>query len=204
MLKRRLAVTGMLVVLALWGASAAHAQTFYSLTVDHCGGCGTSPFGTVELDPAGTGSVLVTVSLSNGNQFVGNGTGTNGLHAFTFDVGGTATIAFSTPGFTADPLQSGGYKQDGFGSFPYAIECGMACDSGPGGSSLIFTVSETGLTVSSFVPNSLAFFFTADILGTTGSGPVAAPTPEPASMLLFGSGLLAIGTVVRRRRLTAA
>jgi hypothetical protein len=168
--------------------------------VDHCGGCGTSPFGTVELDPAGTGSVLVTVSLSNGNQFVGNGTGINGLHAFTFDVGGTmATVAFSTPstGFTADPF--GSYHQDGFGSFPYAIECGTACSSGGGGSTLTFTVSETGLTVSSFVHNGSGFFFTADLLGTTDSGPVGAPTPEPASMLLFGSGLLVIGTVVRRR-----
>lgn len=33
---------------------------------------------------------------------------------------------------------------------------------------------------------------------------VVAVAPEPVSMLLFGTGLLAIGTMVRRRWLTAA
>jgi PEP-CTERM motif-containing protein len=188
---------GMLVVSALWGASAAHAQTFYNLTVDHCtSGCGTSPFGTVELQP-GTNSVLVTVSLLNGDQFVDSG-----LHAFTFDVGGTAAISGLTAGFTADAL--GSYHQDGFGDFPYAIECGTACGPGgssPGGSTLSFTVTQSGLTVSSFVSNGSAFF-TADILGTNGkTGPVGAiaTTPEPTSMLLFGTGLVVFGGMLRLR-----
>jgi hypothetical protein len=33
--------------------------------------------------------------------------------------------------------------------------------------------------------------------------PRISPTPEPASMLLVGSGLLAIGGLLRRRRMTA-
>jgi hypothetical protein len=32
--------------------------------------------------------------------------------------------------------------------------------------------------------------------------PNVSPTPEPASMLLVGSGLLAIGGLLRRRRVT--
>src|SRR6202030_2183957 len=65
MLKRCLVVTGMLVALALWSASEANAQTFYNLTLQSCGGggCGTSPFGTVELQQ-GVNSVIVTVTLT--------------------------------------------------------------------------------------------------------------------------------------------
>jgi hypothetical protein len=46
---------------------------------------------------------------------------------------------------------------------------------------------------------------TSSTPGTGGfaTGNVVTPTPEPASMLLFGSGLLAIGTMVRRRRVLA-
>jgi hypothetical protein len=208
MLKRSLAATGMLVVFALWGASAAHAQTVFQLTTDNCTGlCGPqTSFGTVTLTQDGSTSVLVDVSLLNGNRFVNTG-----LYAFTFDVAGTATITGLTGvvAFTADPA-NGSYHQDGFGDFPYAIEC-TGCGSGGsspfGGSTLSFVVTESGLTPASFISNGSAFF-TADILsGTTGkTGPVGAPgpgtpspTPEPGTLLLFGSGLLFLAPVVRRR-----
>jgi hypothetical protein len=47
---------------------------------------------------------------------------------------------------------------------------------------------------------------TSSTIGASGyaAGNEVTLAPEPASMLLFGTGLLAIGTVVRRRRLTAA
>ncbi len=35
--------------------------------------------------------------------------------------------------------------------------------------------------------------------GTTNSDPAGTPVPEPASLMLFGSGLLAIGGVIRRK-----
>ena len=202
MLKRSLVATCMLMVLVLWRASAAHAQTVFQLTTDHCSAsCGPQiSFGTVTLTQDGSNSVLVNVSLLNGNKFINTG-----LYAFTFDVAGTAMITGLTGVviFTADPA-NGGYHQDGFGSFPDAIEC-TGCGSGGsspmGGNTLSFVVTESGLTPASFVSNGTAFF-TADILsGTTGkTGPVGSITPEPSSMLLFGTGLLVFGGIIRRRR----
>jgi len=202
MLKRALAAMGVLVVLALLGASATHAQTVFQLTTDHCSlVCGPqNSFGTVTLTQDGTNSVLVAVSLLNGNMFVNTG-----LQGFTFDVAGTATITGLTTGYTA----GGSGMQDGFGTFPYTIEC-TGCGSGgsaPLGSTLNFTVTESGgLAVAGFIQNGDGIFFTADIFsGTTQqTGPVGAPdpgspTPEPRSMLLFGTGLLLIGAILRRR-----
>jgi PEP-CTERM motif len=207
MLKRHLVVTGMLVVLALWSASATHAQTIYNLTLENCGGtgCGTSPFGSVTLLQNGGTAVIVTVKLTDTNaRFTGS-------DVLTFDLSsgsGTVSLSGATPDVLT--LASGG-TQAPFGPFSLAVDCtggpGPAC-SGPHTSSSnieSFTLTRTGgLSVSSFIPNSGGYIFTSDITTGTGSGIVAAVTPEPASMLLFGTGLLAIGTVVRRRRMSPA
>jgi PEP-CTERM motif len=213
MLKKGLVVTGMLVVWALWGALAAHAQTSltYNLNQDHCtspcGPAGTISFGTVVLDQAvpGSGSVSVTVTLASGYEF----NTSNGLDAFAFDLSGNvaATITGLSSDFALAGSEPSSYMEDGFGTFQYAIDCVTTCGAG-GPTTLTFTVMRSALTVSDFISNGYKndpTLFSADIYGNTTmkTGVVGASTPEPASMLLFGSGLLAIGTVVRRR-LTAA
>ena len=205
MLKMRLAVTGILVVLALWGASAAHAQT--SFTLSNCSpGCGTSPFGSVTLQQNTSTSVNVTVTLTpTTDRFSGSGSGNDVL---TFDLSGSGSVTLANGGPDGLSVASGSFNQSPFGSFSFAVTCmgPMSTCNGSNTSSTnaeSFTLTRTsGLTVSSFIPNSGGILFTSDITASGHSGIVAA-TPEPASMLLFGSGLLAIGTVVRRRRVPA-
>ena len=202
MLKRCLVVTGMLVALALWSASEANAQTFYNLTLQSCGGggCGTSPFGTVELQQ-GVNSVIVTVTLTPISDRFSAG----GNDVLTFNLSGSGTVTLTGAAPDNLTLATGTFNQTPFGSFSFAVNCmgPMSVCNGSHTSSTnteSFTLNRTGLTVSSFIPNSGGYLFTSDITATTGSGIVAAVTPEPASMLLFGTGLLVVAGIVRRRR----
>jgi hypothetical protein len=205
---RTLVLTAILAVFSLFGTFAFASPVTYDLTIDHCSspGCGKSPFGTVVLQQVGANTVKVTVNLSTGYSLI-----ETGLNTFVFDVAGSATIAGLTSGYAAAMPAPGVYHQDGFGDFPYAIEC-TGCGNGgsaPLGSTLTFTVTETGLTPAGFISNGTTkgtpAVFSADVLAPNGNtGPVGtdipnAQAPEPASMALFGTGLLAIGAFVRKR-----
>lgn len=134
------------------------------------------------------------------------------VSSFGFNVvGSTAGLAVSnlTSGFTFD--SSGANNVSEFGSFQFTIDgVGSASTS-----DLSFTVTRTGgfSSVSQlYSPNNSGYAFESHILvlsstgsivttGFVGNGPV---TPEPASLALFGSGLVALGGVLRRRKKLAA
>jgi hypothetical protein len=201
-------------MLALAALPAAADEFTYTLSTDHCtGGCGTAPFGSVDVKAIGggtngAGEVQVTVTLTGTDKFVSTGfAGSFGFNLVS-PFNGTVTLSNFSSGFGVAGTQSAGSGSfDGFGQFEYAVQC-TSCGSGgsnPNGGPLVFDVTEAGLLASDFAqlsslpPGNDQAYFVADILGSTGhTGPVGAMSPgtpvggsvpEPGSVMLFGSAV---------------
>jgi len=202
---------------ALVGLAFAAMPAFadqYGFTVDHCtGGCGTAPFGTVDVTQDGANTVKLVVTLTAGDKFVSTGfPGSLG-----FNIIGNPTIGISnlTSGWSLISTTAGNLHFDGFGNLDYALSCDICGNGGsnPFAGPISFDVTAAGLTAASFKelsrlpPGSDQVYFVADIIGTTGNtGPVGATlnqtaVPEPSSLLLFGAGALLLGfSSLRRKR----
>ena len=211
----------------LLSAGMAHADT-YTMTTDHCssGGCLPSSafFGTVVVTQGiNSSTVDITVTLSPAGSLafqenpinVSNGNGITGSFAFNLDL---ASPTISITGLPSGWGWGTNDQMDGAGTYEWAVQCGPAvCTTGqvsnPG--SVTFSVVRTGGTLapSDFATDGTGAgdFFAADVVSNipgagirTGviSGSSFTPptgTPEPGTLALFGSGLLGLAGIVRRK-----
>jgi hypothetical protein len=201
---RKLALS--LAVMAVVTVSSAVAARADSVVINtpNSGLSGTpGPYATVNYVLNGS-SIDVTVTMAAGFQAFGEGNGNSAMFGFNV-VGSTAGLSVTNLSPSNLTANLGGGNMDGFGGFDVTISC---CNPPNAINGFSFTVSRTGGFSSAsnlFEASSSGAHFAIHIAPTNGNptgfaGDTGVPNvPEPASMILFGTGLIGVATGLRRR-----
>jgi len=191
-------------------------------------GTSNNSFGYVTLKQISTNQVSVTVDITDPSFVVNTGNGTNHApFAFNTDTAITISSIADETGTPATYFTTGATNASvsGLGTFGYEIACTSNCPNGAsnGGAgnylSFLVTANSGVLDLTDFIANANGFYFASDIIGPSGlTGEVAAnqapatttgggsggsgggsgSVPEPASLILMGTGLAAFGGLRRR------
>jgi hypothetical protein len=198
------------------GVGTTYALTSFTLN-DGNGFAPDQDYATIDITLTGN-TLHVVVTALTGFGIFGNGAG-NGAFGFNIDGSTTVTFANIDPSTGGGACNSGnGGNFDGWGDFELSLECGSASQNVTSLSFDLTRPSDPFTSESDIVEdNAKGYNFAAHIcvrdtdgcsatgFATTGGGPggpatTATQVPEPSSMLLLGSGFLALAKYARRKR----
>jgi PEP-CTERM motif len=219
---------GPLVLLALAFAPSAFADPVTYATWAAYGGGGTESgtIGSVNVTYSGEVSFIHQSGVGNYNYFlplttytsplVPNAPTDGGLIAIVGNGTTTNTFTFSTPvtGLILSEVSLGGFTNTSytFNDDFTILSCGPNIVYGGGcihesGGNTMFAMEGDGTILFDGTISSLSFTtangeywngFTIGLSPNTSTGPVG-PTPEPGTLVLFGTGILGLAGAVRRK-----